>query len=251
MTRASRGGLLLAVLVVSGLVGALIRVVSEGGGPQATVTDPIGPVVAPLAAPERPTVEPLPPASDPAAEVPPIRGPARSPPTGSTANGSWPTTRPTGPHVALGPPRGEPSRLLIPAIGVDIGLVRLGLAGDGTMEMPAFGAAGWYAEGPPPGHPGPAVLVAHVDSWQGPDVFFRLRELSGGEEVRVVYGSGDVVRFVVERREQTPKDQLPGDRIWPATAEVRLTLITCGGRFDRTIRSYDDNVIAYTVPAPT
>jgi LPXTG-site transpeptidase (sortase) family protein len=146
-------------------------------------------------------------------------------------------------------PAGVPTRVVIEAIGVDAELVELGLEPDGAMEVPDFGLAGWYAEGPPPGHPGPAVIAAHVDSRAGPDVFYRLRELSPGDTVRVSYDGGDEVAFSVESSERVPKDDLPGDRIWPVTADRLLTLITCGGEFDRSVRHYRDNVIVYTRPA--
>jgi hypothetical protein len=144
-------------------------------------------------------------------------------------------------------PRGSPVRLTIPAIAVDAVLVEVGLEADGAMEVPSFGSAGWYTEGPPPGHPGPSLIAAHVDSRAGPDVFHRLRELAPGDDVEVHYDSGDTVTFVVVSREQAPKEQLPGDRIWPVTADRLLTLITCGGEFDRSVRHYRDNIIVYTV----
>lgn len=151
------------------------------------------------------------------------------------------------PEVVL--PAGEPVRVTIGAIDVDADLVELGLKPNNEMEVPDFGLAGWYTEGPRPGHPGPAVVAAHVDSRAGPDVFYRLRELTVGDTVEVTYDSGDVVTFVVEADPvQTPKDELPGDDIWPVTNERRLTLITCGGSFDRSIGHYRDNIVVYTVP---
>jgi LPXTG-site transpeptidase (sortase) family protein len=145
-------------------------------------------------------------------------------------------------------PDGQPERVRVPAIGVDADLVELGLEPDGAMEVPDFGLAGWYAEGPRPGHPGPAAIAAHVDSRAGPDVFFRLRELEVGDEVHVTYDSGDEVTFVVTDSERLPKDDLPADRIWPVTNDRLLTLITCGGDFDRQTRHYRDNIIVYTEP---
>jgi hypothetical protein len=150
---------------------------------------------------------------------------------------------------ASGYPQGDPVRVIVPAIGVDARLVRLGLNPDRSMEVPDFGLAGWYAEGPKPGHPGPAVIAAHVNSRAGPDVFYRLRELQPGHEVRVVFDSGDEVTFVVDSREQVPKDHLPADRIWPVTNDRMLTLITCGGEFDTAVRRHRDNVIVYSSPA--
>jgi hypothetical protein len=146
-------------------------------------------------------------------------------------------------------PRGEPVRVLVPVIDVDVDLVGVGLRADGAMQVPDFGLAGWYTRGPRPGHPGPAVIVGHVDSRSGPDVFFALRDLVAGDRVHVVYDSGDRVTFVVESSEQTPKDELPVGSIWPDTSDRRLVLITCGGEFDRSVRHYRDNVIVYASPS--
>lgn len=147
-------------------------------------------------------------------------------------------------------PEGAPVRVVIPAIGVDASLVGVGLADDGSMEVPDFGIAGWYTEGPRPGHPGPSVVVAHVDSRAGPDVFHRLRELTSGDRIHVVYDGGDRVTFLVASSTQAPKDSLPVDDIWPLTRRRMLTLVTCGGAFDRSSGHYLDNVIVYTTPAP-
>jgi len=150
-------------------------------------------------------------------------------------------------------PRGEPIRVRIPAIEVDVPLVRLGMRPDRSMEVPDFGLAGWYVKGPMPGHPGPSVLAGHVDSYAGPDVFHRLHELVADDEVQVFFDSGDQVAFLVTRIERTPKDALPTGSIWPRTNDRILALITCGGTFDRSARSYEDNVIVYAElhPGPT
>jgi sortase (surface protein transpeptidase) len=140
---------------------------------------------------------------------------------------------------------GAPLRVTIPAIGVDADLVPVGLKPDGAMQTPDFGHAAWYQPGPRPGDAGPAVLVAHVDSKaSGPDVFYRLRDLALGDQVTVHYRTLDRT-FAVTEKEQTPKTALPADRIWNATTAPVLRLITCGGAFDRTARSYLDNIIVY------
>jgi sortase (surface protein transpeptidase) len=153
-----------------------------------------------------------------------------------------PTGSPTSP--AAGEP-GAPQRVTIPAIGVDARLVPVGLKPDGAMQTPDFGIAGWYDRGPKPGQPGPAVVLAHVDSKaNGPDVFYRLRELKPGDRVSVGYP--DRVRtFAVTGKEEAAKTNLPAARIWNATTSPVLRLITCGGAFDRKAGSYLDNIIVY------
>lgn len=140
---------------------------------------------------------------------------------------------------------GDPLRVTIPAIGVDAALVPVGLEENGAMRMPHFGFAAWYSPGPRPGEPGPAVVVAHVDSKaNGPDVFYRLRELESGDEVVVHYRTS-AVTFVVTGKEQAAKTALPTERIWNGATAPVLRLITCGGAFDRAARSYLDNIIVY------
>lgn len=147
----------------------------------------------------------------------------------------------TTPGAALG----VPTRVTIPAIGVDASLVEVGLNPDASMQTPDFGYAAWYQPGPKPGEAGPAVVVAHVDSKaHGPDVFYRLRELKPGDHVTVHYADTERT-FEVTGREQTKKTALPTDRIWNTTGEPVLRLITCGGAFDSAAHSYLDNVIVY------
>jgi hypothetical protein len=182
-------------------------------------------------------------ATSPVAPTPPVREQRPAPPlqdAGGDARAPVPAREPL--------PRGEPTRVVIPVIEVDASLVRLGLRRDRAMEVPAFGLAGWYAEGSMPGHPGPAVVAAHVDSRSGPDVFADLGRLAAGDHVHVDYDSGDRVTFVVTRSERTAKTALPAASIWPLTNARLLTLITCGGAFDRSSGHYVDNVIVFTVP---
>jgi sortase (surface protein transpeptidase) len=143
----------------------------------------------------------------------------------------------------------KPVRVVIPTIDVDADLVGLGLNDDQSMEVPNFGLAGWYEPGPRPGEAGPAVIAAHVDSVDGPDVFFRLKDLARGDKISVELADGSTQEFVVSRSEQQLKQQLPVDRIWNDTDEVVLRLVTCGGEFDPDERSYKSNVIVYAASA--
>lgn len=142
-------------------------------------------------------------------------------------------------------PIAEPARMVIPAISVRAKLIPVGLLDDGAMETPPFGLAGWYKLGPVPGATGPAVIVAHVDSKKGPDVFYRLRELKPGDKVEVYGADGDVAVFTVESQEEVLKKDLPTERIWNQTDQAVLRLITCGGEFDAASGHYLSNTIVY------
>ena len=141
-------------------------------------------------------------------------------------------------------PPSPPVRVEIPAIGVSSGLVRLGLNPDGTMQVPGdFQVAGWFTGGPQPGQLGPAVIAGHVDSRTGPAVFYRLRDLRPGDQVRVVRADHRVVRFRVDSLASYPKQSLPGEEVYGATTAPVLRLITCAGTFDRSRHSYRENLV--------
>ena len=140
----------------------------------------------------------------------------------------------------------EPVRLRIPVAGVDTPLVRLGRAADGAIEVPGdFGVAGWFAEGPRPGQPGPAVILGHVDSRTGPAVFFRVGTLPRDAEVLVDRADGSTAAFRVHGTQRVAKVAFPTEQVYGPTLEPSLRLVTCGGSFDRATESYRDNVIVY------
>lgn len=144
----------------------------------------------------------------------------------------------------------DPVRIDIPAIGVSSALVSLGLAAAGTMQVPAdYQQAGWYTGGPRPGEDGPAVIAGHVDSTTGPAVFFRLRDLRPGDEVRVTRADGSTVRFLVDRLEQYPKATFPTAAVFGPTPRPALRLVTCSGAFDESRHSYLQNLVAFASPA--
>lgn len=136
-----------------------------------------------------------------------------------------------------------PTRIEVPAIGVDERLSGRGLKADGSLDTPDFGEAGWYRPGPRPGEPGGAVVVAHVHGPDGPDVFWDLATLEPGDEIRI-HRSDAIATFVVDAVEDVPKDALPYPKIWPATDQVLLRLITCGGKRDPQ-QGYPDNTVVY------
>jgi sortase (surface protein transpeptidase) len=154
------------------------------------------------------------------------------------------TGKATATHRELVRPSAPPVRIQIPAIGVSSALVRLGLNPDGTMQVPGdYGVAGWFTGGPAPGETGPAVIAGHVDSRSGPAVFYRLGDLRNGDAIKILRADGTTARFVVDNVARYPKQAFPTQAVFGPAPDPVLRLITCGGRFDRSRRSYVDNVI--------
>jgi hypothetical protein len=143
-----------------------------------------------------------------------------------------------------------PVGLQIPALEVEAPIVPVGVESNGDMEVPdSVSDVGWYKHGSAPGQPGSAVLAAHVDlASQGPGVFFDLRTLEPGDVIYVVFDDGTSDAFRAEARTIYGKTELPVDAIFSRQGSPVLTLITCGGGFNRSLQSYDSNVVVYAVP---
>ena len=153
--------------------------------------------------------------------------------------------------VALDPEAAPPARVRIPALKVDSPLVGLRKQRNGTLEVPFdYDLAGWYRDGIKPGDTGPAVLVGHVDSFEGPAVFFGLSTLKAGDRVTVDRTDGSSVVFAVYKVQRVSKDSFPTARVYGDTRGPELRLLTCGGVFDERTKSYRDNVVVYARRLP-
>jgi sortase (surface protein transpeptidase) len=157
----------------------------------------------------------------------------------------------TAPSATTTPTPPLPARLRIPSIGVDAPVVPVGLEPDGSMGIPGAAEVGWFQPGVRPGSAeGSAVLAAHVDYAGRRGAFFDLRRLPEGAEVFVSGADGREVRFVVDERVQVDKQDLPVAELFRTRGPATLTLITCGGSFDRSARHYQDNIVVRADPQP-
>ncbi|SIT88187.1 class F sortase [Microbacterium sp. RU33B] len=171
----------------------------------------------------------------------------RETPPPTPAASPTPTPTPTLTPFPIGVP---PARVAIPRIDLDSPLIDLGLAADGGMEVPSdFDDVGWYAPGGRPGGRGPTVIAGHVDSATGPAIFMRLRELDVGDTVSVTDTNGTVHTYRVTKVADYAKAAFPTMPVFGATTADELRLITCGGEFDSSVGSYEDNRVVFAVRA--
>ncbi|MFD6025752.1 class F sortase [Streptomyces griseoluteus] len=149
--------------------------------------------------------------------------------------------------------RSLPVRVTIPSAGVDTGpVLKLGLAADGTVEVPSIAQAdriGWYSKGVTPGETGPAVLIGHYDTVRGPAVLRNVGRMKPGARITVARADGSSAVFSVRSIEQVAKDAFPTGKVYGDTTRPELRLITCGGTVENGHRP--DNIIVYgdLVPA--
>ncbi|WP_246178161.1 class F sortase [Actinomadura decatromicini] len=145
-------------------------------------------------------------------------------------------------------PPSVPLRLDVPRIAVRTPLMKLAKNPDQTVEtppLPRAREAGWYRLGAAPGSRGAAVIIGHVDTADGPAVFYRLGALRPGDRASVLRADGRTAEFRIDSVEHVGKNRFPTRRVYGDPGYAAIRLITCGGRFDRRSGHYTDNVIAF------
>lgn len=144
----------------------------------------------------------------------------------------------------------SPTRLIIGALDLDAPIGSYGVDANGQMDVPDnITEVGWYEYGPSPGESGSAVLAAHVDlRGPGRGLFYDLGDLGVGERIYVEYEDGSMTEFGVVARTTYLKSELPLEVIFSRSGDPVLTLVTCGGGFSQSERSYDSNVVVHAVP---
>jgi hypothetical protein len=142
-----------------------------------------------------------------------------------------------------------PVSVAIPTIGVKSKLLHLGRNKDGTMAVPnlitSASEAAWYKYSVTPGQVGTAVIEGHVDSYQGPAVFFRLGALRPGNRINVTLADGITAVFRVTGVREYAKDKYPANTVYAPANYAALRLITCGGDFDVVTGHYLKSVVVF------
>lgn len=166
---------------------------------------------------------------------------ASNPATSSTPSGA-------APRVSSGQvPTGD--RLVIPKIGVNANIDSAAVIGGAMPDPVSYFNAVWYdfGGGGLGGHPntgGNTVLAGHVDSARyGAVVFYSLRNLVAGDTIEYYTNDGRFYKYAVT----AIGDYLPSDN-WTyvvSSGTADLTIITCIGTFDPTIREYSHRRVVF------
>jgi LPXTG-site transpeptidase (sortase) family protein len=138
----------------------------------------------------------------------------------------------------------------IPAIGVHTAVNPIGLSDDGTLAVPQPGPhldeAAWFENSPTPGQPGPSIIEGHVDSTEGPSVFFKLGDVRPGDQVVVRRADGRVVTFRVDAVRDFLKARFPTRLVYGGKnlSQPTLRLITCSD-FDSSTHHHIGNEVVF------
>lgn len=144
----------------------------------------------------------------------------------------------------------NPTRLIIPAIGVNAFIESVGPLSNGDMAIPSqnpWEDTGWYDLGPRPGEQGSAVIDGHLDRPGGyPAVFWRLRDLHPGDDVQVLNSNGKRLHFQVTRIALYAPQTAPIQDIFGNKGGTYLNLITCAGDWIPSEHQTTFRLVVYT-----
>lgn len=178
-----------------------------------------------------PTPTPPPPEPEPARSAAPHCPELEGPGGGVVVHAADPGPSPTDGAVA------------IPAIGVRAPLVRVGVTPAGEMVVPRTASdVAWLDGGSFPGTTNNAVLAGHHDWNRRLGSFYRLGDLREGDEVTVSL-DGRSWTFRVAWVCSFDLDTPEAHRIMGPTDVPSVTLVTCGGVFDRRRRTHAQRVV--------
>jgi hypothetical protein len=170
--------------------------------------------------------------------------------SGTTSGGAPGGTISVG-HAATVPiGASRPTRIQIPAIGVDSVVNSLGLNPDGTLAVPQPGPhlnqAAWFHNSPTPGQSGPSIILGHVDSEAGESVFFRLGAMRPGDLIDVSRADGSRLVFKVNAVRDYQKASFPTAVVYGGDLRTpQLRLITCSD-FDEAIHHHIGNEVVFS-----
>lgn len=142
----------------------------------------------------------------------------------------------------------KPVRLKIPKIHVDAAVESVGLAPDGSMDVPKDPAdVAWFNLGSPPWENGSAVIAGHY-GWKNGEaaVFDNLYKLRKGDKIYVEDDLGVTIVFVVHAIRRYAPNADTKDVFGSSDGKSHLNLITCEGTWDKRTKQYSKRLVVFT-----
>lgn len=143
--------------------------------------------------------------------------------------------------------RNGPNRLIIEKLGIDAFIQYVGISKTGNMAVPTnFKDVGWYKLGVKPGEKGNAVIAGHLDNALGlAGVFKKLQTLQQGDIIKVKNEDGKILQFKVSSTKTYAYNDNNTSEVFTGTGNSRLALITCGGTWIQSEKSYDKRIAVF------
>jgi len=146
-----------------------------------------------------------------------------------------------------------PVAVICPDAGVDAAIEVSEIVDNRMADPSGPWVVAWYPTTSGPGGEDNIVMAGHVDYWDvGPAVFWNIPRLPPGSLVTVVTDRGESYVYKVEWVQEFQASGLDQETISEISGRKdteTLTLITCGGEFDRDKGEYLSRMVVRCVPA--
>ncbi len=139
----------------------------------------------------------------------------------------------------------DPKLISLPTIDTQGFIQQVGVDQNKQVAVPTnVHMAGWFVDTVRPGQAGLAVIDGHVDGLTTGGIFRNLKKLKVGDQFSVTLGSGYTIYYAVTSVAAIDA----GDAVSPLFSQdpsvaSQLNLITCGGTFNTTTKTYDHRII--------
>ena len=145
---------------------------------------------------------------------------------------------------------GSPVRLIIPRLGINAAVEKVGLTADGAMGVPTSReTVAWFNLGPRPGNNGSAVIDGHSGYKNGTAVFDDLPSLRKGDLLFIKDAKGKVVEFIV-RRTRTYGRDAKASVVFDRKNGRHLNLVTCTGTWDASAGTHAQRLVVFADALP-
>ncbi len=152
-------------------------------------------------------------------------------------------------HAAVGANK-NPARLLIPSLGINAAVQRVGLNSQGNIGAPDnFTDVAWFVRSAAPGTVGGvSVIDGHVDNGLGlAGVFIHLNTIRPGAAVNVVTKGGKTVYFKVTNVTAYNYERVPMEKLLQTSGSSTIRLITCDGTWVSDQKTYNKRLVVTAV----
>ena len=142
-------------------------------------------------------------------------------------------------------PPNQPQRIVISSVGIDGLIQKVGTDKNGRVVAPSnIHFAGWYVDAKIPGEEGLSILDGHVSGKYADGIFKKLVAVKVNDTITITYGDGSSKKFIVIGSVTVPEAQASA-RLFDKKNDIasQLNLITCGGKYNKVTKTYEDRII--------
>lgn len=149
-------------------------------------------------------------------------------------------------QTALHPIYGNPKRIIIDSLNLEIDVISVGVDLSGYIETPKdWNVAGWYKKSASPSENGNMLIGGHYDDNYGrPAAFWKLKNLKPGDKVSILDSYGRSYDYTVVNSYYIDINDPARLKVLESLGNVPvLTLITCGGVWNVAKHTYNERLV--------